>query len=63
MDQGLTAMEHKLMFIINVFNNYSVQKGYHDYLNKKELRMLLEKEATFFISVSFLPESGEYGLQ
>ena len=55
-------MERKLMFIIKVFENYSVQKGYHDYLNKKELRMLLEMEIPNFISVRFLSESSEYGL-
>ena len=59
MDQGLSTMERKLMFIMDLFENYSVQKEHHDYLNKKELRMLLEKEAPFFISVRFLPVSGE----
>ena len=59
MDQGLSPVELRLMFLMNLFENYSVRQENDVYLNKKELRMLLEKEAPFFISVRFLPESGE----
>ena len=52
MDQGLSSMEHKLMDIINIFNSYTVRKGTHQYLNRKELRELLEKEIPNFLSVS-----------
>ena len=58
MDQGLTPVELKIMFIMKIIYEYSVHNEHQDYLNKKELRELIEKELPNFLSVRLLPESG-----